>query len=174
MSQTYYAQRASTPGTLLISEGTFISPQGSGYAHVPGLWTPAQLRAWRRITAAVHARGGRIFCQLWALGRAATAKELAKKGLDVVSSSVVPIPGAGQAVPRAMTEAEILERVREYARAARGAVDEAGFDGVEIHAANGYLVDQFTQSTCNRRDDAWGGDVARRARFALEVAGAVR
>ena len=173
MSQTYYAQRASTPGTLLVSEGTFISPQGSGLAHVPGLWTQPQLAAWRRITDAVHARGGRIFCQLWALGRAAQAKDMAKKGLDVVSSSAVAIPGKGYAVPREMGEEEIGRAVGEYASAARGAVEVGGFDGVEIHGANGYLVDQFTQSNSNRRTDGWGGSVEKRARFALEVARAV-
>jgi NADPH2 dehydrogenase len=173
MSQTYYAQRASTPGTLLITEGTFISPRGSGLAHVPGLWTPAQLAAWRRVTDAVHARGGRIFCQLWALGRAAQEKQMALKGLDVVSASDVPIPGKGYAVPRPASDGEVWAFVREYAEAARGAVEVGGFDGVEIHGANGYLVDQFTQSNSNRRTDAWGGSVEKRARFALEVAAAV-
>jgi NADPH2 dehydrogenase len=173
MSQTYYAQRASTPGTLLISEGTFISPQGAGLAHVPGLWTPRQLAAWRRVTDAVHARGGRIFCQLWALGRAAQEKEMAKQGLGVVSASAVAIEGKGYAVPREMTAAEIERVIGEYASAARGAVEVGGFDGVEIHGANGYLVDQFTQSVSNRRTDAWGGSVERRARFALAVAKAV-
>ena len=168
----YYLQRALNPGTLLITEATFISPQASGFDNAPGLWTPEQLAAWKEVTDAVHQAGSYIYCQLWALGRAASPKVLEKKGLDVVSSSAVPIDSRS-ALPRAMSEEEVWRFVRAYADAAKNAVEMAGFDGVEIHAANGYLVDQFTQDTCNQRTDAWGGSIEKRARFGLEVAKAV-
>jgi NADPH2 dehydrogenase len=168
----YYAQRASVPGTLLITEATFINPQASGYDSVPGLWTQGQLKAWKEVTKAVHEKGSFIYCQLWALGRAATENILEKKGLQVVSSSAVPIDDK-RTTPREMSEAEILEFIKAYADAAKNAVEVAGFDGVEIHGANGYLVDQFTQDTCNKRTDRWGGSIENRARFGLEVAKAV-
>lgn len=168
----YYLQRALNPGTLLITEATFIAPQAAGYENVPGLWTKEQLRAWKEVTDAVHGAGSFIYCQLWALGRAAMPKVLAKKGLEVVSSSALPI-NEKSAVPRELQEDEIHAFVKAYADAARNAVEIAGFDGVEIHGANGYLVDQFTQDTCNKRTDRWGGSVENRARFGLEVAKAV-
>jgi len=132
MVATYYAQRASIPGTLLISEATFVSPQAGGFDYVPGLWDPAQVAGWKAVTSAVHAKGSYIFAQLWCLGRAAQAKVLSKRGLDVVSSSAVKIGDQ----PRELTEAEIWKLVGEYAMAAKNAI-EAGFDGVEIHGANG-------------------------------------
>lgn len=138
MVQEYYAQRGSTPGTLLISEGTFVSPQAGGFEFVPGLWDPAQLAAWKKVTDAVHANGSYIYCQLWGLGRAARAKVMKKKGLDVVSSSNQPL--ADGDTPRALTEEEIWSLVGAYAIAARNAVQEAGFDGVEIHGANGSVL----------------------------------
>jgi NADPH2 dehydrogenase len=165
----YYAQRASVPGTLLVSEGTYMTPEAGGYDFVPGLWEPAMLREWKKITDAVHAKGSYIYCQLWCLGRAARPKVMEKNGLEVLSSSNLPIDSEN-GVPRAMTEDEIWAFVGYYATAARRAVFEAGFDGVEIHGANGYMVDQFTQDTCNNRTDKWGGSVENRARFALEVA----
>jgi NADPH2 dehydrogenase len=169
IAQEYYAQRASVPGTLLITEATFISPRASGYRNVPGIYSRAQIAAWKRITDAVHAKGSFIWCQLWALGRAAQADVLwEESGSRVLSSSAIPI-AEGKSVPEAMTEEEIWGFVEDYAAAARNAI-EAGFDGVEIHGANGYLVDQFTQDTCNQRTDAWGGSVEKRARFGLEVA----
>ncbi|KAG7287411.1 hypothetical protein NEMBOFW57_006922 [Staphylotrichum longicolle] len=170
---TYYAQRAtSLPGTLLVSEATAISPTAGGYANIPGIYTAEQAAAWRHVTDAVHAKGGFIFCQLWSLGRAADPAVAAQDGFDVHSSSAVPMEEGGH-VPRAMTVEEIEARVREYADAARRAVFEAGFDGVEIHGANGYLIDQFTQDTCNKRTDAYGGSVEKRSRFAVEVVKAV-
>ncbi|KAF2668178.1 FMN-linked oxidoreductase [Microthyrium microscopicum] len=172
LAATYYAQRASTPGTLLITEAAFISPQAGGYDSVPGLWDSAQLARWKTITDAVHAKGSYIYAQLWALGRAGGAKVLAKRGLDVVSSSAVPI-NEKSSMPREMTDGEVWSMVGAYADAAKKAVEEAGFDGVEIHGANGYLVDQFTQDNCNRRTDGWGGSVEKRARFGIEVAKAV-
>jgi NADPH2 dehydrogenase len=171
--QTYYAQRAeSLPKTLLISEATYVSPQGSGYANVPGLWTPEQLASWKKVTDVVHAKGGYIFAQLWFLGRAAGSKELAKKGLQVVSSSATRMSESHKE-PVAMSEEVVWRTVGEYATAAKNAVEVAGFDGVEIHGANGYLVDQFTQSNCNTRTDKWGGSIENRSRFAIEVAKAV-
>lgn len=169
---TYYAQRAlSLPGTLLVSEATFISPAAGGLANVPGIYDAAQIAAWRAVTDAVHARGGFIFCQLWALGRAAEAAVAEREGFEVASSSAVGFEGG--AVPREMTVREIGERVAEYAAAARNAVEGAGFDGVEIHGANGYLIDQFTQDTCNKREDGYGGSVEKRSRFLVEVVRAV-
>ncbi len=172
IAQEYYSQRASVPGTLLITEATFISPRASGYRNVPGIYNEAQIVAWKKITDAVHAKGSFIWCQLWALGRAAKADVLKEEsGNKVVSSSGIAI-SESSAVPQPLSEEEIWEFVGDYAAAARNAI-EAGFDGVEIHGANGYLVDQFTQDTCNHRTDAWGGSVEKRARFGLEVAKAV-
>jgi NADPH2 dehydrogenase len=134
----YYSQRASVPGTLLITEATFINPQASGLDSVPGLWTQEQLKAWKEVTKAVHEKGSFIYCQLWALGRAAAEKVLRKQGLDVVSSSAVPIDEKS-ATPRELKEEEILALIKAYADAARNAVEIAGFDGVEIHGANGHV-----------------------------------
>ncbi|KAL4910549.1 hypothetical protein BDW74DRAFT_172020 [Aspergillus multicolor] len=168
---TYYAQRASTPGTLIITEATFISPRAAGQDNVPGIYTADQIAAWKEVTAAVHAKDSFIFLQLWALGRAATHESIAKEGHDVVSSSDVPM-AEGAPVPRPLSEDEIEAYIREYAQAAKNAI-AAGFDGVEVHGANGYLIDQFTQDTANKRTDQWGGSVANRSRFAVRVAQAV-
>lgn len=172
MVADYYAQRASVPGTLIISEATFISPRAGGYKHVPGIWNDEQCAAWKRVTDAVHSKGSYIYLQLWCLGRAGSAKVLVKDGFDVVSSSDIPIH-EDDPKPRPLREEEIWGFIQDYANAARNAVEKAGFDGVEIHGANGYMVDQFTQSTCNKRTDAWGGSDERRARFAIEVTKAV-
>lgn len=175
LMEKYYAQRACVPGTLLITEATFISPQASGFPTVPGIYSSEQITAWKKVTDAVHEKGSYIYCQLWALGRAADPNNLKAKGLKVVSSSPVEMPGkTGGRVeepekPHALTEEEIWEFVKMYAQASKNAI-EAGFDGVEIHAANGYLIDQFNQDTCNDRTDAWGGSVEKRSRFCIEVA----
>jgi NADPH2 dehydrogenase len=139
MVKTYYEQRASTPGTLLITEATFISPEASGYANVPGLFADDQLAAWREVTEAVHARGSFIYVQLWALGRAAKPDNLAAKGLRVKSASAIPMDSNSH-VPEAMTEEDIQHTIKAYAEAAKAAVEVAGFDGVELHGANGYLI----------------------------------
>ncbi|OSX65904.1 hypothetical protein POSPLADRAFT_1131483 [Postia placenta MAD-698-R-SB12] len=162
----YYGQRASIPGTLLITEATFVSPQASGYDYPPGIWNEEQVEAWRRITSAVHAKGSRIFCQLWALGRVAQGDILARLGLPVVSASDIPI--ADHATPHALTIPEIKEYVQMFTAAAVNAM-RAGFDGVELHGANGYLIDQFFQDMSNKRTDAYGGSIANRCRFALEL-----
>jgi NADPH2 dehydrogenase len=169
----YYAQRASYPGTLLVTEGTFIAPQAGGYSNVPGIYNDAQIQAWKKITDAVHAKKSFIILQLWALGRAASEDvlkaELGEKG-KLVAPSNLPMPGG--TTPTPLTEQEIWEYVGYYKQAAKNAI-EAGFDGVEIHGANGYLIDQFQQDVSNQRTDAWGGSVENRARFGLEVAKAV-
>ncbi|KAL6249172.1 Chanoclavine-I aldehyde reductase fgaOx3 [Rhinocladiella similis] len=169
--ETYYAQRASVPGTLLISEATYISHRAGGYPNVPGIYNDAQFEAWKRVTSAVHAKGSYIYLQLWALGRAANPQCAEAEGITVISSSPTPLDSE-HAVPHELTPAEIKEFVGDYASAARNAV-AAGFDGVEIHGANGYLVDQFLQDVVNTRTDAYGGSVENRSRFGLEVARAV-
>lgn len=172
MVKDYYAQRASTPGTLLITEATFIAPQAGGMPNVPGIYNEAQIAAWKEVTAAVHAKGSYIYLQLWALGRVANPAILdAEGGHQVVSSSESPA-GPDAPIPHALSEPEIESWIAAYAQAARNAI-AAGFDGVEIHAANGYLIDQFTQDTCNQRTDRWGGSVENRARFVVEVTRAV-
>ena len=163
----YYGQRACVPGTLLISEGVFISPEAGDYPNAPGIFSDAQIAAWKEVTDEVHANGSFIWLQLWALGRAASGK-----GSELVSSSDIPIE-EGKPAPRPLTEDEIQNYIRAYAKAASNAVHRAGFDGVEIHGANGYLVDQFIQDTANRRTDKWGGSIENRSRFAVEVARAV-
>ncbi|PNS17006.1 NADH oxidase [Sphaceloma murrayae] len=168
----YYVQRACVPGTLLITEATFISPAAGGYPNVPGIYNQAQIDAWKEIVDAVHEKGSYIYLQLWALGRAAKAGVLKEEiGGDVVSASDVAIKGGD--TPRALTEDEIWGYVKDYATAAKNAVQGAGFDGVEIHGANGYLVDQFLQDGSNTRTDAWGGSVEKRSRFGVEVTKAV-
>lgn len=174
MVSEYYAQRACVPGTLLVSEATFISPQAGGYAGAPGIWSDAQIESWHKVTDAVHANKSYIYLQLWALGRAAPLDALTNElgpGAKVVSASDIAIQGGGSK-PTPLTEQEIHEYVAWYAQAARNAIT-AGFDGVEIHGANGYLVDQFLQDVSNTRTDAWGGSIDNRSRFAIEVTKAV-
>ncbi|KAJ8071424.1 hypothetical protein OCU04_001745 [Sclerotinia nivalis] len=170
MVPEYYAQRASVPGTLLITEATFIAPQAGGYSHAPGIWSKDQITAWKKVTNAVHAKKSYVWMQLWALGRTADPTYLEQTGYKVKSASDIPFEGGAK--PEALTEAEIKEYIGLYAQAAKNAI-EAGFDGVEIHGANGYLVDQFLQDTANQRTDSWGGSIENRARFGLEVAKAV-
>lgn len=169
----YYGQRASYPGTLLVTEATFISPKASGYPNAPGIWSPEQIAGWKEVVNAVHAEGSYIYLQLWHLGRASKSAELEKIGLDVVSASDIPIAEDGASKPRALTEEEIHTTIADYAQAAKNAVEGAGFDGVEIHGANGYLVDQFIQDVSNNRTDSWGGSIENRAKFPLAVAKAV-
>ena len=167
----YYGQRASVPGTLLITEATFISPRASGYANVPGLWSTSQIAAWKTITTAVHRKGSFIFAQLWALGRTADPDNIRSKGLELVSASARSLNQGGGS-PKPLTDDEIHAFIKDYAQAARNAM-KAGFDGVEIHAANGYLIDQFTQEVCNVRHDHWGGSIEARSRFGIAVTEAV-
>ena len=179
---TYYAQRASAG--LIVSEGTAISHQGQGYADVPGLYAPEQLDAWRHVTSAVHAAGGRIVAQLWHVGRVSHVSLQPGGGEPVAPSAIqantktylIQADGTGSfaptSLPRALSIDEIPGIVQDYARAARAALD-AGFDGVEIHGANGYLIDQFLRSGSNHREDAYGGTPENRVRFLDEVVGAV-
>ncbi|KAH8803341.1 NADPH dehydrogenase [Xylogone sp. PMI_703] len=166
----YYGQRASVPGTLLITEGAFIAPQAGGYANIPGIYSPEQIEAWKEVTSTVHKKGSFIYMQLWALGRAADPVQLKETGREVKGPSDIATEGGAKPTP--MTEEDIQEFIRLYAQAAKNAI-EAGFDGVEIHGANGYLVDQFLQDVSNKRTDAWGGSIEKRARFGVEVAKAV-
>ena len=176
----YYAQRAAAG--LLITEGTSPSPNGLGYPRIPGIFSDAQQEGWRGVTDAVHEAGGRIFIQLMHTGRVSHPANLPEGG-ELLAPSAVPLTETGmwvdaemgeEAIPtaRAMTGAEVEEAVEEYADAARRAVD-AGFDGVEIHGANGYLIQQFLHPHTNRRSDEWGGSPEARSRFALEVARSV-
>ncbi|KAI5276614.1 FMN-linked oxidoreductase [Aureobasidium subglaciale] len=168
----YYSQRSSVPGTLIITEATPISARAGGYNNVPGIYTAAQIKAWKEIVDSVHAKGGVIYMQLWALGRTADPSALKKDGYELCSSSDIPMSD-NSPKPRPLTEDEIQILIKDYANAAKNAIEGAGFDGVEIHGANGYLIDQFTQDTCNKREDRWGGSVENRTRFALEVTKAV-
>ncbi|KAI1617327.1 hypothetical protein EDD36DRAFT_431104 [Exophiala viscosa] len=174
MVAEYYAQRASTPGTLLIAEATFISPRASGIANAPGIWSHQQISAWKRVTDAVHAKGCFMILQLWALGRKCDPNFLARAEggpYPVVSASAVPEQD-GSPIPREMTREEVKQFINDYATAAQNAM-LAGFDGVEMHGANGYLIDQFLQESCNKRTDEYGGSVENRSRFGLEVTEAV-
>ncbi|MFJ8663784.1 alkene reductase [Streptomyces sp. NPDC093795] len=173
----YYAQRASAG--LIISEGVQPVPEGQGYPFTPGLHSREQIAAWRRVTDAVHERGGRIFAQLMHSGRIGHP-DLLDGGLHPVGPSAVAAAGKvftpegpkDFVTPRVLTGDEVREAVAGFASAARNAV-EAGFDGVEIHGANGYLVQQFLASGSNHRTDEWGGPVENRIRFAVEVVRAV-
>lgn len=172
LTVTYYAQRASAG--LIISEGVFPSAMGKGYVHTPGIETAAQVAAWKKITEAVHARGGRIFMQLMHCGRVSHPSLL--DGAAPVAPSAIKPEGqawtpAGQVdfvTPRELSVAEIAGVIDDYAQATRRAID-AGFDGVELHAASGYLPEQFLSSGSNQRQDLYGGSVEGRARFVLDV-----
>lgn len=172
---TYYAQRASAG--LLITEGTSPSANGLGYARIPGLFNAAQVAGWKLVTDAVHAQGGKIVIQFMHTGRVTHVANL-PAGAEVVGPVDGACPGEmyvdalgmqPHTPARAMTEADIAHAVAEYAQAARLAI-EAGFDGVELHAANGYLIEQFLNANVNTRTDGYGGSTAGRNRFALEVA----
>ena len=172
----YYAQRASAG--LIISEGTQPSAVGQGYLTTPGIHTPEQVAGWRRVADAVHAKGGRIVVQLMHAGRVAHPDN--KHGLESIAPSALPAPNQmftadgmkPHPVPRALELAEIAGVVEDYVHAARSAV-EAGLDGVEVHAANGYLIHQFLAPGSNERTDEYGGTPENRARFAIEVTRAV-
>ncbi|KIY67817.1 FMN-linked oxidoreductase [Cylindrobasidium torrendii FP15055 ss-10] len=170
----YYSQRGSSPGTLLVAEATFISPQAAGYDHAPGIWSDEQIRAWKEVTDAVHANGSFLFSQLWALGRAAKPEILRGETPPVAYVAPSPVQLTGRdGIPRALTQTEIKAYITDYARAASNAIFNAGFDGVEIHGASGYLIDQFLQDVSNKRTDEYGGSIENRTRFALEVVDAV-
>jgi N-ethylmaleimide reductase len=173
----YYAQRACAG--LIISEGTSPSPNGIGYPRIPGAYSAAQVAGWKRVTAAVHAGGAKMFLQLMHCGRIAHSLNL-PAGARVLAPSAVVAAGEmftdaqglqPHAMPQAMTDADIKAAVAEYAQAAKNALD-AGFDGIELHGANGYLLEQFMRPNSNQRTDRYGGAVESRARFMLEAAAA--
>jgi N-ethylmaleimide reductase len=175
MMAEYYGQRA-TAG-LIITEGTSPSPNGLGYPRIPGLFNDAQVRGWKAITDTVQAKGGKIFVQLMHTGRVTHVANL-PAGAEVLGPMADACPGEmytdshgmqPHSTPHAMSAADIAHAVGEYAKSAQLAI-EAGFDGVELHAANGYLIEQFLNANVNRRTDAYGGSIEGRNRFALEVA----
>ena len=177
----YYAQRAkpATGAGLIITEATAISHQGQGYADVPGIWSAAQVAAWQPVTAAVHAQGGKIVMQLWRVGRVAHhcfqphgEAPVAPSAITAKTKTVQLVDGVptfmATSEPRALSILEIPGIVNDYRIAAKNAM-AAGFDGVEVHAANGYLIDQFLRSGSNHRTDIYGGSIENRARFLKEV-----
>lgn len=168
----YYSQRA-TKGGLQLTEATDISRYAGGYPGVPGIFTPSQIAGWKKVTDGVHGKGGYIFCQIWHTGR--TSPKSFRRGQQPWSSSNIPMGGnymdgtpCEENPPRPMTVEEIKATVKEFAAAAKRAI-EAGFDGVELHAANGYLIDQFLHDNVNQRTDEYGGSVENRSRFPLEI-----
>lgn len=172
---TYYAQRASAG--LIITEGIAPSPNGNGYARVPGLYTPSQVAAWKKVTDGVHAKGGKIFAQLMHTGRIGHPANM-HAGSQIVAPSAIAAAGdiftdtegmQPQQMPKAMSTEEVQATIAEFVQAAQNAVD-AGFDGIELHAANGYLIEQFIRPTSNARTDQYGGSTENFARFALEIA----
>ena len=180
---TYYRQRSSAG--FMVTEGTQIEPRGQGYAWTPGIHSAEQVAGWRLVTEAVHAEGGVIFAQLWHVGRVSHTSLQPNGDAPVAPSAIAATgvsvfvetgPGTGAlcppSTPRALSREEIAELVQLYASAARNALD-AGFDGVEIHCANGYLINQFISAHSNQRDDEYGGSLANRLRFLREVTQAV-
>jgi len=174
---TYYAQRA-TAG-LIVAEATNISAQGRGYAATPGIWSEAQVAGWRTVTDAVHAAGGKIVCQLWHVGRFSSV-ELQPNGEAPVAPSAIQAEGntytangfVPVSMPRALETDEIPGIIEQYKHAAENA-RRAGFDGVEVHSANSYLLDQFLRDSTNQRTDPYGGSIENRARLTLEVTQAI-
>src|ERR1700760_3341049 len=176
MMRDYYVQRASAG--LIISQATSVAPAGVGYPHTPGVWSDEQVEGWRNVVEGVHAAGGRIFLQLWHVGRISDPS-YHDGALPVGPSAIAPKgnvsllrPQRPYATPRALETAEIPGVIEAFAQGARNA-KAAGFDGVEIHGANGYLLDQFLQDSSNKRTDRYGGSIENRARLMLEVTDAV-
>ncbi|GAB3249240.1 alkene reductase [Larkinella harenae] len=172
---TYYGQRASAG--LIITEGVAPSPNGLGYARIPGLFSAEQIAGWKTVTRAIHEKGGRVFAQLMHTGRIGHPLNL-PVGAEVVAPSALPANGSlwtdqggmkDNATPRELTTEEVKQTIQEFVQAAKNAV-EAGFDGIELHGANGYLIEQFLNPNSNQRSDAYGGSVENRSRFALETA----
>jgi N-ethylmaleimide reductase len=176
LAADYYAQRASAG--LIVAEATQVSKQAQGYQDTPGLYTPEQVAGWRKVTDAVHARGGRIFVQLWHVGRVSHVDlhggeaPVAPSAIRAETMTFVNNGFAAVSEPRALELDEIPGIAADFRSAAANAI-EAGFDGVEIHGANGYLLDQFLRETANTRTDAYGGSIENRARLLIEVTAAV-
>jgi N-ethylmaleimide reductase len=179
LNAEYYAQRAEAG--LIISEATQISPTAKGYAWTPGIYSQEQIAGWKLVTDAIHAKGGKIFAQLWHVGRISHSSLQPNNATPVAPSAIAP---KGQSTfietgafapigtPRALALSEIADVIEDYRKATRNAI-QAGFDGVEIHAANGYLIQQFLSDGSNHRTDQYGGSIENRLRFALEVVAAV-
>jgi N-ethylmaleimide reductase len=176
LAVTYYTQRASAG--LIITEGSQVSPQGVGFNHTPGIYSSEQVASWKRVTTAVHNAGGHIFLQLWHVGRMSHPDFLggnlpvAPSAIPVDEEIHTPVGKKKIPVPRALPAEEIPDIIRSFGQGAKNA-KEAGFDGVEIHGANGYLLDQFLRDGSNKRTDDYGGSLEKRMRFPLEVARAV-
>ena len=177
LNATYYTQRASAG--LIITEATQVSPQGLGYPSTPGIHSPEQVEGWKLVTDAVHQQGGRIFLQLWHVGRISHPDLQPDGALPVAPSAIAPKGEASTyegpkpfVTPRALETSEIPEIVEQYRKGAENAL-QAGFDGVEVHGANGYLLDQFLRDGTNHRTDEYGGSIENRARLLLEVTQAV-
>jgi N-ethylmaleimide reductase len=177
LAATYYSQRASAG--LIVTEATQISPMGKGYSNTPGIHSPEQVRGWSRIAESVHHSGGRVFLQLWHVGRISHTSLLPNNAQPVAPSAIranshthIATGSAQVSEPVALTASGIKETLADYRRAA-GNAKEAGFDGVEIHAANGYLIDQFLRTGPNRRTDEYGGVASNRVRFLTETVGRV-
>jgi N-ethylmaleimide reductase len=173
LATTYYSQRASAG--LIVTEATQISPMGKGYINTPGIHSPEQVRGWSRVTEAVHKSGGRVFLQLWHVGRIShtsllpnNAQPVAPSAIRANSQTLIATGLAPVSEPVALTASGIKETLEDYRRAAANA-KQAGFDGVEIHAANGYLIDQFLKTGSNRRTDEYGGVASNRVRFLTEI-----
>ena len=183
LNVTYYAQRASVG--LIISEATQISLQGMGYANTPGIYTQEQIEGWKKVTQAVHVAGSKMYLQLWHVGRVSSSKvnglqPIAPSPCIAKDTNVYIFDGTPNGdvtfvdvdEPREMTEADIQQAIEEFRIGAKNAI-AAGFDGVEIHGANGYLIDQFLRSNCNKRTDQYGGSKQKRTQFLIEVTKAV-
>jgi len=173
----YYGQRASAG--LIISEGTQISPEGKGYIQTPGIYSPEQVAGWKTVTDTVHAKGGRIFAQLWHVGRVSHTSlqpngqpPVAPSAITAATKAFTPSGFEDASPPRALETSEIKRVVEDYRKAAQNA-KAAGFDGVELHGANGYLVDQFLRDGSNKRTDEYGGSVENRTRFLAEILAAL-
>jgi N-ethylmaleimide reductase len=171
----YYGQRASVG--LIITEGTAPSANGLGYPRIPGIYNEAQIKGWQKVTSKVHEKGGKIFLQLMHTGRASHPANM-EEGTEVVAPSAIGLSGEMYTdqqgmqpypVPKEMSQDDVVQAQNEYVQAAKNAI-KSGFDGVEIHAANGYLIDQFINTASNKRSDEYGGSLENRSRFALEVA----
>jgi len=172
LMRQYYCQRAGAG--LVLSEATSISPQGVGYPNTPGIWCHAHVEGWKKVTQAVHDKGGKIFLQLWHVGRVSDPEHLSGE-IPVAPSAIacdghvsLLRPKREYIVPRALQSDEIQGVVADFAQAARNA-KEAGFDGVEVHAANGYLIDQFLHDGSNQRTDEYGGSIQNRARLLMQI-----
>jgi N-ethylmaleimide reductase len=176
LAETYYAQRAGAG--LIVTEATQVSPRAQGYIRTPGIHSEAQVAGWKKITDAVHKAGGKIFVQLWHVGRISHPDfhngelPVAPSAIDPVVDVYTPQGPKKTVTPHALTAAEIKAVVEDFRQAAENA-KRAGFDGVEVHGANGYLLDQFTRDGSNKRTDAYGGSIENRVRFPLEVTDAV-